>query len=50
MPIYEQSMNVRKVLYGGTPPGELLSELLHTVIHWPTIEWIYQMRTTVPQT
>jgi len=22
MPVYEQSVNVRKVLYGGTPPGE----------------------------
>ena len=27
MSISDQSMNVRKVLYGGTPPGELLSEL-----------------------
>ena len=32
MPIYVQSVNVRKVLYGGTPPGELLSEL-----HWNRI-------------
>ena len=27
MPIYDQSVNLRKVLYGGTLPGELLSEL-----------------------
>ena len=32
MPIYDQSVNARKVLYGGMPPGELLSEL-----HWNRI-------------
>jgi len=32
MPIYDQSVNVRKVLYGGTPPGELLSELRYNRI------------------
>ena len=32
MPIYEQFVNVRKVLYGGTPPGESyrVTSKLHT--------------------